>query len=173
MVLRTNFLFATWDSQVTPWNAVKMGPHRDITGQLEKAIKRRGLKFITTFHHGFAWRYFEPSFAFDGADRKYALLYTDAHKPGALPSAVFQDRWLAMVDTKALPTRVCFQDSRGGSQTIARRPVAVERGSRGQRVHGNHGKILKLPTLQVGGQIKTEFVDCYSKPLRGRWNELA
>ena len=32
-----------------------MGPHRDITGVLEKAIKRRGLKFITTFHHGFAW----------------------------------------------------------------------------------------------------------------------
>ena len=44
---------------------MKMGPKRDITGELEKAIKRRGLKFITTFHHGFAWRYYEPAFAFD------------------------------------------------------------------------------------------------------------
>ena len=31
--------FAMWDSQITPWNAVKMGPHRDITGELEKAIQ--------------------------------------------------------------------------------------------------------------------------------------
>ena len=84
--------FAMWDSAVTPWNSVKMGPHRDITGELEKAIKRRGLKFITTFHHGFAWRYFEPAFAFDGADPRYALLYTEAHKPGAPPSKVFLDQ---------------------------------------------------------------------------------
>ena len=75
-----------------------MGPHRDITGELEKAIKRRGLKFITTFHHGFAWRYFEPAFAFDGADPRYALLYTDFHKADVPPSKVFQDRWLAMVN---------------------------------------------------------------------------
>ena len=90
--------FAMWDSAVTPWNAVKMGPHRDTTGELEKAIKRRGLKFITTFHHGFAWRYFEPSFAFDGGDPRYSLLYTEAHKPGAPPSKAYQDRWLAMVN---------------------------------------------------------------------------
>ena len=90
--------FAMWDSAVTPWNAMRMGPKRDTTGELEKAIKRRGLKFITTFHHGFAWRYFEPAFAFDGADPKYAMLYTDAHKPGAPPTKVFQDRWLAMVN---------------------------------------------------------------------------
>ena len=35
------------------------------------------MKFITTFHHGFAWRYFEPAFAFDGADPRHALLYTE------------------------------------------------------------------------------------------------
>ena len=75
-----------------------MGPHRDVTGELEKAIKRHGLKFITTFHHGFAWRYFEPAFAFDGADPRYAQLYTEAHKPGAPPSQAFQDQWLAMVN---------------------------------------------------------------------------
>ena len=65
-----------------------MGPRRDVTGELEKAIKRRGLKFITTFHHGFAWRYFEPAFAFDGADPRYVLLYTEPHKPGAAVQGV-------------------------------------------------------------------------------------
>jgi len=90
--------FAMWDSDITPWNAMKMGPHRDITGELGKAIKARGLKFITTFHHGFAWRYFEPSFAYDGADPRYAKLYTTAHKPTDPPSKEFLDQWLGMVN---------------------------------------------------------------------------
>jgi alpha-L-fucosidase len=43
--------FAMWDSKATPWNAKEMGPKRDITGELAKAIKERDMKFITTFHH--------------------------------------------------------------------------------------------------------------------------
>jgi alpha-L-fucosidase len=43
--------FAMWDSKTTPWNAAEMGPGRDITGELAAAIRDRGLKFITTFHH--------------------------------------------------------------------------------------------------------------------------
>jgi alpha-L-fucosidase len=90
--------FTMWDSQLTRWNSVGMGPHRDITGELEKAIRAHGLKFITTFHHGFAWRYFEPAFKFDAADGKNTDLYTEVHAPKAPPSKHFQDMWLAMVD---------------------------------------------------------------------------
>jgi alpha-L-fucosidase len=43
--------FAMWDSKATPWNAADMGPRRDITGELEKAIREGGMWFITTFHH--------------------------------------------------------------------------------------------------------------------------
>ncbi len=43
--------FSMWDSKVNPWNAAAMGPKRDLTGELEKAIRARGMKFITTFHH--------------------------------------------------------------------------------------------------------------------------
>ncbi len=89
--------FAMWDSAVTPWNSVKMGPHRDITGELARAYKARGLKFTPTFHHGFAWRYFEPAFAFDAADGTNELLYTEPHAPKAPPSARFQQQWLDMV----------------------------------------------------------------------------
>ncbi|WP_298537411.1 alpha-L-fucosidase [uncultured Algibacter sp.] len=43
--------FAMWDSEVTPWNVADRGPKRDITGELEKEIRKHGMKLITTFHH--------------------------------------------------------------------------------------------------------------------------
>ncbi len=43
--------FSMWASKLTPWNAKDMGPHRDIVGELEKAIRKRGMRFVTTFHH--------------------------------------------------------------------------------------------------------------------------
>ncbi|MFD2585579.1 alpha-L-fucosidase [Croceitalea marina] len=43
--------FAMWDSEVNPWNSVDMGPKKDITGALSKALKKNDLKLITTFHH--------------------------------------------------------------------------------------------------------------------------
>ena len=43
--------FAMWDSDITPWNVMDKGPKRDITGELQKSITSRGMKFITAFHH--------------------------------------------------------------------------------------------------------------------------
>ncbi len=43
--------FSMWDSEITPWNSMDKGPMKDITGELEKEVKSRGMKFITTFHH--------------------------------------------------------------------------------------------------------------------------
>lgn len=43
--------YSMWDSELTPWDVMDTGPHRDITGELEKAIKGKGMKFITAFHH--------------------------------------------------------------------------------------------------------------------------
>ncbi len=43
--------FAMWDSDKTPWNSMDKGPHRDILGELDKAIKSREMKLIATFHH--------------------------------------------------------------------------------------------------------------------------
>jgi alpha-L-fucosidase len=42
--------FAMWDSAVTPFNAVKMGPHRDLIGELSKAVRKQGLKFGVSNH---------------------------------------------------------------------------------------------------------------------------
>ncbi len=43
--------FSMWDSDMTPWNAMDMGPKRDIAGELAEAIRKRGMRFVTTFHH--------------------------------------------------------------------------------------------------------------------------
>ncbi len=43
--------FAMWDSDVTPWNAMDMGPKRDITGELARELRHRGIKLVATFHH--------------------------------------------------------------------------------------------------------------------------
>lgn len=42
--------FALWDSAATPFNAVKMGPHRDLIGELAKAVRKQGLKFGVSNH---------------------------------------------------------------------------------------------------------------------------
>ena len=42
--------FAMWDSKVTPYNAMKMGPKRDLIGELEKAVRRQGLRFGVSNH---------------------------------------------------------------------------------------------------------------------------
>ena len=42
--------FALWDSAVTPFNTVKMGPHRDLIGDLSKAVHKQGLKFGVSNH---------------------------------------------------------------------------------------------------------------------------
>jgi alpha-L-fucosidase len=55
--------FAMWDSKVTKWNSVNMGPHRDIVGETAAAVKARDMKFIVTFHNNGCnnWTYFEPA----------------------------------------------------------------------------------------------------------------
>ncbi|HXS98859.1 MAG TPA: alpha-L-fucosidase [Candidatus Limnocylindrales bacterium] len=42
--------FAEWNSDVTPFNSVKMGPHRDLIGELSAAVHRQGLKFGIANH---------------------------------------------------------------------------------------------------------------------------
>ncbi|MBK1876045.1 alpha-L-fucosidase [Pelagicoccus mobilis] len=43
--------YSMWDSALTPWDTVDTGPKRDIVGEISKAIRKRGMKLVTTFHH--------------------------------------------------------------------------------------------------------------------------
>ena len=42
--------FALWDSKLTRWDAKDMGPHRDLIGDLARAVRKKGLKFGVSNH---------------------------------------------------------------------------------------------------------------------------
>jgi alpha-L-fucosidase len=42
--------FALWNSKANKYNAVQMGPHRDLIGDLSKAVRKQGLKFGVSNH---------------------------------------------------------------------------------------------------------------------------
>jgi alpha-L-fucosidase len=84
--------FALWDSEVTPWNAVDKGPHRDLVGELSKAIRGEDMKFITTLHH--ARNHYGH---FDGAKEHYPTVFADpevAIMYGDMPRDEFHEFWL-------------------------------------------------------------------------------
>jgi alpha-L-fucosidase len=87
--------FAMWDTKYSEWNAAKMGPKRNVVGELSKAIKAQGMKFLTAFHHAENWFYF-PTWdtRYDVSDPRYAGLYGESHPPEALPDKKFLDRWI-------------------------------------------------------------------------------
>ena len=72
--------FSMYDSAINPWNSVKMGPHRDIIGELRGAILGEGLHFGLSSHRAEHWFFFEGGRAFpsDVQDPKYAGLYGPA-----------------------------------------------------------------------------------------------
>ncbi len=74
--------FSMYDSGLSDWTAVKMGPKRDVIGELAKEVRAQGLHFGLSSHRA------EHDFFFDGGrdirsdvnDPRYASLYGPAHK---------------------------------------------------------------------------------------------
>ena len=58
--------FDLWSSTHQPWNAVDMGPHRDIVGEWALAARKHGLPFGVSVHASHAWMFYEPAQAYDG-----------------------------------------------------------------------------------------------------------
>ena len=78
--------FAMYDSDVDPWNAAKMGPKRDVVGELAAAVRKRGLHFGASSHRAEHWWWYDGGMRFDSdvRDPRYAVLYGPA-KPESLP----------------------------------------------------------------------------------------
>lgn len=89
--------FSMWNSKLTEYDAYDMGPHRDIVGELAKAARKRGLKFMVSFHHARKWKQYEFAYDYDAKDPRYAQLYGTPHKPGVPESKAFLENWLGKV----------------------------------------------------------------------------
>jgi alpha-L-fucosidase len=100
--------FAMYDSGLSDWTVVKMGPHRDTTGELAKAVRAAGLHFGLSSHrveHNF-FLGVSRAITSDVNDPQYAAFYGPAHNwlsPWLDPiandftyvSSAWPDDWLA------------------------------------------------------------------------------
>ena len=68
--------FAMWDSKLTEWDAKDMGPKRDIVGEMAVALRKKGLKFIATYHRHWLYAWY-PTWDehTDASNPAYAGLY--------------------------------------------------------------------------------------------------
>jgi alpha-L-fucosidase len=94
--------FSMYDSGLSDWTVVKMGPKRDTLAELSAAIRAQGLHFGLSSHRA------EHNFFFDGGrairsdvnDPKYASLYGPAHQWFAAPGDAhgLDDDWTYVSD---------------------------------------------------------------------------
>ena len=96
--------FDLWNSKHHRWNAVNMGPRRDVVGEWQKAARRQGLRFGVSEHLGASFTWFQPSHAsdtsgplagrpYDGADPRWQDLYHQSAVPGDTAWYSTDPRW--------------------------------------------------------------------------------
>ena len=86
--------FAMYDSGLSDWTAAKMGPHRDLVGELAKAVRAEGMHLGASSHrveHDFFMEGGRKE-ASDVNDPKYAAFYGPAHeKNGGAGDSLIED----------------------------------------------------------------------------------
>jgi alpha-L-fucosidase len=87
--------FPMYDSSLTDWCAAKMGPKRDIIGELGVAVRSRGLHYGVSSHRAEHWWFFHTTLDADVHDPRYAGLYAPAQPEKMTPDTAHLDDWLA------------------------------------------------------------------------------
>lgn len=72
--------FAMYDTEFNRWNATKMGPCRDVVGELKAALEKKGLTFCASTHRAEHYFFMNMGRAFDSDvnDERYADFYGPA-----------------------------------------------------------------------------------------------
>jgi alpha-L-fucosidase len=86
--------FSNWDSAINPYNAVNYGPHRDLDGDLIKAVRKIGLKTGISDHSFFHFVFIPALAGSDEYDPKWAAFYNVADKSNAARIKFMHD-WVA------------------------------------------------------------------------------
>jgi alpha-L-fucosidase len=89
--------FAMYDLSFSDWTAVKMGPKRDVVGELERAVRKQGLHFGASSHRAEHWWFMNGGKTFDSdvRDPRYADFYGPAQSDKTQPDKAHLDNWLA------------------------------------------------------------------------------
>jgi alpha-L-fucosidase len=72
--------FSNWDSAINPYNAKNYGPHRDLDGDLIKAVEKAGLKTGLSDHSAFHFAFIPALAGSDQYDPKWAAFYSVADR---------------------------------------------------------------------------------------------
>ncbi len=59
--------FDAWNSKYQPWNAINMGPHRDVVGTWAALARQNGLRFGVTVHQARNWWWFQTAHGADAS----------------------------------------------------------------------------------------------------------
>lgn len=88
--------FAMYRSELNPWNAVAMGPKRDVIGELSAAVRARAMVFGLSSHRAEHWWFLNGGMTFDSdvRDPRYASLYGPAQPKELDPSPQFLEEWV-------------------------------------------------------------------------------
>ena len=73
--------FPMYDCIFTDWTAVKMGPRRDVVGELGRAVRNQGLRLGVSSHRAFNWSYYTFEPGFDTSNPRFSGLYGTPHAP--------------------------------------------------------------------------------------------
>ncbi len=89
--------FAMYDCSLSEWTATKMGPRRDLIGELAEAARKHDLIFGLSSHRAEHWWFFDggTQFPSDVQDPRYQGLYGPAQPQATQPDQAFLDDWLA------------------------------------------------------------------------------
>jgi alpha-L-fucosidase len=89
--------FAMYDCGFSDWNALKIGPKRDIMGEIAAAVRKKGLVFGLSSHRAEHWWFFNGGRDFDSDVKDPANdgLYGPATPGETEPDKAFLDNWLA------------------------------------------------------------------------------
>jgi alpha-L-fucosidase len=100
--------FFLWDSKIHRWNAVNMGPKKDVVGIWQQAARKNGLKFGVSEHLGASFTWFQTAHGsdekgsaagipYDGANLDFQDLYhaqtTSDDKGWLTNNPAFQLEW--------------------------------------------------------------------------------
>ena len=88
--------FAMYKTALSRWNAVEMGPHRDVLGELATEIRRQGLIFGLSSHRIEHWFFMNGGRRFDSdvLDADNGDLYGPAREENETPSPEYMNDWL-------------------------------------------------------------------------------